>query len=49
MSLPDSERTDLLEYLGATRVPTSQIDRLIVRVSEETKRCHRVTELADAE
>lgn len=38
MSLPVDERTDLLEFLGATHVPTAQIDRLISQVSSTYKR-----------
>ena len=38
MALPELERSDLLEYLGATPVSPAQVDRLIARVSIETKR-----------
>ena len=38
MTLPEAERADLLEFLGATIVPDEQVDRLIARVSLEVKR-----------
>lgn len=38
MTLPQDERSDLLEFLGATPVPARQIDALIGQVSQMTKR-----------
>lgn len=38
MALPQGERSDLLEFLGATPVPPGQIERLIMQVTAEMKR-----------
>ena len=38
MSLPEGERVDLLEFLGATPVANAQIERLIVEVSRQHKK-----------
>jgi hypothetical protein len=49
MSLPQGERDDLLEFLGATPVPSAQIERLIAEVSCQHKRLgQRLAGLHDA-
>jgi hypothetical protein len=38
MRLPQAERADLLEFLGATPVGERQIDALIIQVRHQSKR-----------
>ena len=44
MRLPQAERADLLEFLGATPVGERQIDALIIQVRHQSKRAMIETE-----
>jgi hypothetical protein len=46
MRLPQAERADLLEFLGATPVGERQIDALIIQVRHQSKRAMIEAEVA---